>query len=65
MKYFHEWILVCRKTSLLMTYDTRSVSERKNPMAAVRAFNKAFGNSKEATLLLKLNTPLDWEAIRN
>ena len=45
----------------LMTYDTRSVSERKNPMAAVRAFNKAFGNSKEATLLLKLNTPLDWE----
>ena len=30
-------------------------------MTAVRAFNKAFGNSKAATLLLKLNTQLDWE----
>ena len=44
----------------LMTYDTRSISERKNPMAAVRAFLKAFGGKKDVLLLLKLNAPLNW-----
>ncbi|MBC5648197.1 glycosyltransferase family 4 protein [Christensenella tenuis] len=49
----------------LMTYDTRSISERKNPLAAIRAFSKAFGNRQDAMLLLKLNTPLDWDGDRD
>lgn len=53
------------KFIFLMTYDTRSISERKNPLAAIRAFSKALGSRKDAILLLKLNTPPDWDGDRD
>lgn len=48
------------KFIFLLTYDTRSISERKNPMAAVKAFCKAFDGHSDACLLIKMNTPLGW-----
>ncbi len=48
------------KFIFLLTYDTRSISERKNPKAAIAAFCKAFGKNEDVHLLIKMNTPLAW-----
>jgi glycosyltransferase involved in cell wall biosynthesis len=39
----------------LAIFDLLSVSERKNPIGAIAAFRRAFGNSKECHLVLKVS----------
>jgi glycosyltransferase involved in cell wall biosynthesis len=39
----------------LFAFDTLSVPGRKNPMAAVRAFARAFGNGSRCQLVIKVN----------
>jgi glycosyltransferase involved in cell wall biosynthesis len=44
----------------LTYFDYRSIWERKNPLAVVRAFRKAFGRSKDALLVVKsINADFD------
>lgn len=42
---------------VLCTYDMRSSQARKNPIGAVRAFRRAFGDSRAAVLLVKVTDP--------
>lgn len=49
------------KFLFLMMYDVRSMQERKNPKAVIDAFLKAFGDSEDVTLVIKINGPNDWE----
>ena len=42
----------------LTSYDSLSVSERKNPMAVVNAFRSAFKNEEKVRLVIKINAPL-------
>ena len=49
------------KFIFLLMYDVRSISERKNPFAAIKAFNTAFENRDDARLLIKLNVPTNWD----
>ncbi len=42
---------------VLCTYDMRSSQARKNPIGAVRAFRRAFGDSPAAVLLVKVTDP--------
>jgi glycosyltransferase involved in cell wall biosynthesis len=44
-----------RPFTVLVMADSRSSFTRKNPLAAVEAFRRAFGNSSSARLILKLN----------
>lgn len=44
----------------LAMFDTKSVLERKNPLGALQAFKKAFGNDERVSLVLKFNNP-DYE----
>lgn len=47
-------------------FDVSSQFERKNPLALVRAFRRAFGNSPEVLLCLKYsNSAFDQEAVRS
>ena len=41
------------KFLFLIMYDMFSVQERKNPFAAIKAFKKAFGDSKDVVLVVK------------
>jgi len=45
----------------LMMYDVRSVQERKNPLIAVDAFLRAFGNRNDVALIIKVNMPDGWQ----
>ena len=50
-------------------FDVLSVTERKNPLAAIRAFEKAFGPDSQCQLILKINNarsrPQTVEALKN
>lgn len=41
----------------LMMYDSRSSNQRKNPIAAVKAFYQAFGDRRDVNLVIKVNMP--------
>jgi hypothetical protein len=45
------------KFLFLLMYDSRSSNERKNPAAAVAAFERAFGDNDGVRLVLKVNMP--------
>lgn len=48
------------KFLVLAMYDVNSFMSRKNPLAAIQAFQKAFGtNPERAHLVLKINNPTD------
>lgn len=51
----------------LMMYDRTSMTERKNPKAAIEAFKAAFSEKDKAGLVIKINNPTDQEisAIRS
>ena len=42
---------------VVTSFDPRSDPERKNPQAAIEAFHRAFGDSDNARLVVKLNVP--------
>jgi glycosyltransferase involved in cell wall biosynthesis len=44
----------------LTMYDTHSVQMRKNPRAVITAFQKAFPNSAEVGLVVKINNPTSY-----
>lgn len=48
------------KFIFLVTYDVRSVSTRKNPQAAVKAFINEFKEDEKAMLVIKMSAPKDW-----
>lgn len=49
------WDFPERATVFAFSFDIASSWERKNPVAAIRAFKAAFGGSPDALLVLKLN----------
>lgn len=49
------WSFPDRATVFAFSFDIASSWERKNPVAAIRAFKAAFGGSPDALLILKLN----------
>ena len=44
---------------VLTMYDSRSYATRKNPIASIRAFEKAFRHTPDARLIIKINNPKD------
>ena len=48
---------------VLTMFDMRSSAERKNPMAAIRAFRKAFNDRDDVILIIKITNPSESRSV--
>jgi len=50
---------------VLTMFDMRSSAERKNPVGAVRAFRRAFGDREDVILIVKVGNPSEFMDVMN